>query len=146
MRGPVCGPVADASFEQIRQVRFAGRPEREVAAELAGSLRDHGHSQVDFTVVGSGPNGANPHHEFDERVIEKGDMVVLDFGGIKDGYGSDTTRFSRRTTDEDARSTRSFAQHRDSTVRRAGARSRQCDARVTDRGLTMSATLATTCR
>ena len=86
------GAAADASFEQIRQVRFAGRPESEVAAELAGFLREHGHSEVDFTVVGSGPNGANPHHEFGERVIEEGDMVVLDFGGIKDGYGSDTTR------------------------------------------------------
>ena len=86
------GAAADACFEQIRQVRFAGRPESEVAAELAGFLRDHGHSEVDFTVVGSGPNGANPHHEFGERVIEDGDMVVLDFGGIKDGYGSDTTR------------------------------------------------------
>jgi Xaa-Pro aminopeptidase len=86
------GAAADASFEAIRQVRFAGRPESEVAAELAGFLREHGHSEVDFTVVGSGPNGANPHHEFGERVIEDGDMVVLDFGGIKDGYGSDTTR------------------------------------------------------
>ena len=86
------GAAADASFEQIRQVRFAGRPESEVAAELAGFLREHGHSEVDFTVVGSGPDGANPHHEFGERVIQDGDMVVLDFGGIKDGYGSDTTR------------------------------------------------------
>jgi Xaa-Pro aminopeptidase len=47
---------------------------------------------VDFTVVGSGPNGANPHHEIGERVIQEGDMVVLDFGGLKYGYGSDTTR------------------------------------------------------
>jgi Xaa-Pro aminopeptidase len=86
------GAAADACFEQIAKGRFAGRRESEIAAELAGLLRDHGHSEVDFTVVGSGPNGANPHHEFDERVIEDGDMVVLDFGGIKDGYGSDTTR------------------------------------------------------
>ena len=55
-------------------------------------LISHGHSQVDFTVVGSGPNGANPHHEASDRTIEEGDMVVLDFGGLKDGYGSDTTR------------------------------------------------------
>jgi Xaa-Pro aminopeptidase len=86
------GAAADASFEQIKDVRFAGRREDEVAADLAGFLRDHGHSEIDFTVVGSGPNGANPHHEMSERVIEDGDMVVLDFGGIKDGYGSDTTR------------------------------------------------------
>ena len=86
------GAAADASFEQIAKAQFAGRRESEIAAGLAGLLRDHGHSEVDFTVVGSGPNGANPHHEMSERVIEDGDMVVLDFGGIKDGYGSDTTR------------------------------------------------------
>ena len=86
------GAAADASFEAIAQVRFAGRRESDIAADLAGFLREHGHSQVDFTVVGSGPNGANPHHEKSERVIEDGDMVVLDFGGLKDGYGSDTTR------------------------------------------------------
>ena len=86
------GAAADESFEAIAGVRFAGRTESEIAADLAGFLRAHGHSQVDFTVVGSGPNGANPHHEMSERVIEAGDMVVLDFGGLKDGYGSDTTR------------------------------------------------------
>jgi len=86
------GASADATFEQIVRVRFAGRRERDIGAELAGLLRDHGHSKVDFTVVGSGPNGANPHHEMGERTITEGDMVVLDFGGIQDGYGSDTTR------------------------------------------------------
>jgi D-alanyl-D-alanine dipeptidase len=86
------GAAADACFEDIAGVRFAGRRESDIAADLAGFLRAHGHSQVDFTVVGSGPNGANPHHEMSDRVIEEGDMVVLDFGGIKEGYGSDTTR------------------------------------------------------
>ncbi|KUM76870.1 aminopeptidase P family protein [Streptomyces griseorubiginosus] len=86
------GAAADAAYEEILLVRFAGRREKEVAADLAGLLRRHGHSQVDFTVVGSGPNGANPHHEAGDRVIERGDTVVLDFGGLKDGYGSDTTR------------------------------------------------------
>ena len=86
------GAAADATFEDILGVRFAGRTETEVAADLARLLRVHGHSQVDFTVVGSGPNGANPHHEAGGRTIEDGDMVVLDFGGLVDGYGSDTTR------------------------------------------------------
>ncbi|MGX1546525.1 aminopeptidase P family protein [Streptomyces adustus] len=86
------GAAADATFEEIRDVRFAGRRESDVAADLAGLLRRHGHSQVDFTIVASGPNGANPHHEVGDRVIEDGDMVVLDFGGLKDGYGSDTSR------------------------------------------------------
>ena len=86
--------AADRAYEKILQAQFAGRRETEVAADLAGLLRRFGHSQVDFTVVGSGPNGANPHHEIGERVIEDGDMVVLDFGGLKYGYGvgHDTNR------------------------------------------------------
>jgi Xaa-Pro aminopeptidase len=86
------GEAADAAFYDILDVRFGGRTETDVGVDLAEALEAHGHSQVEFTVVGSGPNGANPHHEIGERVIEEGDMVVLDFGGTKDGYGSDTTR------------------------------------------------------
>ncbi|MGQ4517234.1 M24 family metallopeptidase [Streptomyces sp. DW26H14] len=91
-RVAAAGAAADAAYEEILKVRFAGRRESEIAADLAALLLAHGHSQVDFTVVGSGPNGADPHHEAGERVIERGDMVVLDFGGLKHGYGSDTTR------------------------------------------------------
>ena len=86
------GAAADAAYDEILHVRFAGRRETDVAADLAGLLRRFGHEQVDFTVVGSGPNGANPHHEAGERVIRLGDTVVLDFGGLMNGYGSDTTR------------------------------------------------------
>ncbi|MEU6551167.1 aminopeptidase P family protein [Streptomyces sp. NPDC046915] len=99
------GAAADATFEEIRKVPFAGRRESDVGHDLAGLLRRHGHSQVDFTIVGSGPNGANPHHEVGDRVIRRGDMVVLDFGGLKDGYGSDTTRTVHvgEPTDEERR-------------------------------------------
>ncbi|MEV8532146.1 aminopeptidase P family protein [Streptomyces sp. NPDC051211] len=86
------GAAADAAYGEILRVRFAGRRETDVAADLADLLRAHGHSQVDFTVVGSGPNGANPHHEAGDRVIGHGDMVVLDFGGLAHGYGSDISR------------------------------------------------------
>lgn len=86
------GAAADATYEEILKVRFSGRREVDVAADLAALLQHFGHSQVDFTVVGSGPNGANPHHEAGTRSIERGDMVVLDFGGLKHGYGSDTSR------------------------------------------------------
>jgi D-alanyl-D-alanine dipeptidase len=86
------GEEVDECFAEIVRVPFAGRPEAELAAELAGLLRAHGHSHVSFTVVGSGPNGASPHHEVSDRTIEDGDMVVLDFGGVRDGYCSDITR------------------------------------------------------
>ena len=88
----MAGAAADAAYLEIVHLRFAGRRETEVAADLARLLREFGHEQVDFTVVGSGPNGANPHHEAGERVIAPGDAIVLDFGGLMHGYGSDTTR------------------------------------------------------
>lgn len=86
------GAAADATYTEIVRGPFAGRREDEVAADLARLLRGFGHEQVDFTIVGSGPNGADPHHEAGDRVIEQGDTVVLDFGGLMHGYGSDTTR------------------------------------------------------
>jgi Xaa-Pro aminopeptidase len=92
MRLAAAGAAADSTYGEIVQRRFAGRRETEVAADLAALLREFGHEQVDFTVVGSGPNGANPHHEAGDRVIDPGDAVVLDFGGLRFGYGSDTTR------------------------------------------------------
>src|SRR3954467_15728870 len=91
-RLPAAGEAADACFLELLGGQFRGRKETEVAKDLADLLLAHGHSQVDFTVVGSGPNGANPHHEAGDRTIRQGDMVVLDFGGLKDGYGSDTSR------------------------------------------------------
>jgi len=92
VRLAAAGAAADATYEEIRKVPFGGRRERDVAGDLADLLRRFGHSEVDFTIVASGPNGANPHHEAGDRVIERGDMVVLDFGGLLHGYGSDTSR------------------------------------------------------
>lgn len=86
------GAAADAAFADVLGVAFAGRRERDVAADLDRFLREHGHEQVDFTLVCSGPNGADPHHDAGDRVIDPGDLVVLDFGGLRDGYGSDTSR------------------------------------------------------
>jgi Xaa-Pro aminopeptidase len=91
-RMAAAGATADATFADILRVPFAGRREVDVAADLARLLVEHGHASADFTIVGSGPNGANPHHGAGERVIAAGDAVVLDFGGTLDGYGSDTTR------------------------------------------------------
>lgn len=86
------GAAADAAFADIATVRFEGRRELDVAADLADALLAHGHETVEFTIVGSGPNAASPHHEVSERVIAAGDAVVLDFGGRIAGYCSDITR------------------------------------------------------
>jgi Xaa-Pro aminopeptidase len=86
------GAAADATFEDIRRLPFAGRTEAEIAADLRRLLVEHGHDVADFAIVGSGPSGASPHHEPTDRVIVQDDPVVLDFGGSLDGYFSDTTR------------------------------------------------------
>jgi D-alanyl-D-alanine dipeptidase len=85
------GAAGDAAYEAILSARFTGRRETDVAADLARLLRERGHSQV-FTSVASGRNSANPHHGAGDRTLRKGDTVVLDFGGLKDGYASHTTR------------------------------------------------------
>jgi Xaa-Pro aminopeptidase len=70
-----------------------GRSERDVGADIARAIVDEGHVRVDFVIVGSGPNGASPHHEVSDRVIEAGDPVVVDIGGtMPSGYCSDSTR------------------------------------------------------
>lgn len=68
-----------------------GRSEREVAADVAAAILEE-HDRVNFTIVASGPNGASPHHEVSDRVLEVGDPVVVDIGGTLDGYCSDSTR------------------------------------------------------
>jgi Xaa-Pro aminopeptidase len=84
--------AADATYQQVLTVLFAGHREVDIAADLALLLRRHGHSRVDLTIVGSGPNGAHPNHGAAERIISAGDVVVLDFAGLRDDYGSDTAR------------------------------------------------------
>lgn len=87
------GLGADGAFAEVVGSPFAGRREREIASELDRLLRERGHRTVDFTIVGSGPNGASPHHEAGQRTIQPGDAVVMDFGGVHGtGYCSDITR------------------------------------------------------
>ncbi len=74
------------------EVRFSGRTERDVARDLSAMTVEVGHDTAEFTIVASGPNGASPHHTPGDRVIERGDIVVCDFGGRWEGYYSDSTR------------------------------------------------------
>jgi Xaa-Pro aminopeptidase len=70
-----------------------GVSERAVGSRIANAILAEGHSQVDFTIVASGPNAASPHHEVSDRILEHGDVVVVDIGGtMPTGYCSDSTR------------------------------------------------------
>ena len=87
------GAAIDRVHAQVPQWLRSGRTEREVGRDIADAIIAEGHATVDFVIVGSGPNGASPHHELSDRVIEQGDPVVVDIGGtMPDGYCSDETR------------------------------------------------------
>ncbi len=85
--------IADAALADVRGRLLEGPTEIEFGLELDAAMRRHGAEDVSFeTIVASGPNGAKPHHHPSDRRIEQGDLVVIDFGALVDGYHSDMTR------------------------------------------------------
>ena len=69
-----------------------GVSEKDVADTIGSYFRRHGADEVSFVLVASGPNGAFPHHEVSNRVLQAGDVVILDIGASLDNYQSDITR------------------------------------------------------
>ncbi|GAA3395876.1 M24 family metallopeptidase [Cryptosporangium minutisporangium] len=87
------GQAIDRVHARMGEWLVAGRTEAAVGRDIADAILAEGHAQVSFVIVGSGPNGASPHHAVSDRVIEEGDPVVVDIGGITaEGYCSDSTR------------------------------------------------------
>ena len=84
--------AADGVMGAVIGERLSGRTEAEVSRHVRELLLEAGHDAADFAIVASGPNSASPHHEAGDRVIETGDALVLDIGGTRAGYSSDTTR------------------------------------------------------
>jgi Xaa-Pro aminopeptidase len=87
------GAAIDRVHARMGEFLRAGRTENEVAADIAAAIVEEGHALAEFVIVGSGPNGASPHHGSSDRTIEQGDVVVIDIGGpVAEGYNSDSTR------------------------------------------------------
>jgi Xaa-Pro aminopeptidase len=87
------GAAIDRVHARMAEFVKAGRTEEQAAADIAAAIVEEGHAEAAFVIVGSGPNGASPHHDVSDRVIEVGDVVVIDIGGpLPSGYNSDSTR------------------------------------------------------
>ncbi len=87
------GAAIDRVHARVPEFLAPGRTEADVAADIAEAIVAEGHSEVAFIIVGSGPHGADPHHECSDRELRAGDIVVVDIGGPYDpGYNSDSTR------------------------------------------------------
>jgi Xaa-Pro aminopeptidase len=89
----VAAAIADEALANVRHRLGEGVTEREFAFDLEVEMRRLGADGPSFeTIVGSGPNGAKPHARPMSRVVGDGDLVVLDFGALVDGYHSDISR------------------------------------------------------
>jgi Xaa-Pro aminopeptidase len=84
--------AADAAMVAITSEPLAGRVEVEVSRRIRELLMQAGHDDAGFAIVASGPNSASPHHVPGPRRISAGDALVLDIGGTRRGYCSDTSR------------------------------------------------------
>jgi len=108
------GAAIDRVHARVGEWLRPGRTEAEVGADIAAAIVEEGHELADFVIVGSGPNGASPHHALSERVIEAGDVVVVDIGGpVAEGYNSDSTRTYAVGTPRDADVAATYAVLRD---------------------------------
>ena len=85
--------IGDLALEEVTPSIQAGMSEAEVAWLLEKAMREKGASALSFDIiVGSGPNGALPHHRAGERAIVAGEPIVIDMGAKYQGYCSDMTR------------------------------------------------------
>ena len=89
-----CCAITDRMFERlVSEVKFVGRRERDVAWDIQVLFREEGAEELAFdSIVGSGATGARPHARAGDRVIEPGQLVVIDTGCRVGGYVSDYTR------------------------------------------------------
>ena len=77
----------------LAAAQAGGATERSIAAAIEAWMREAGYERPAFdTIVASGPHSAMPHYRAGTRVVSAGDLLVLDFGGVLDGYCCDLTR------------------------------------------------------
>jgi Xaa-Pro aminopeptidase len=85
--------ITNQAYARLVEEPFVGRTERELAFRFGQFLHEFGADGEAFpTTIASGPNGATPHAGTSDRVVEKGETVVVDAGAVLEGYASDCTR------------------------------------------------------
>ena len=85
--------ITEAVFEEVLDLLAPGRTEKEIAAEIVYRHLRHGAEGMAFDpIVASGPNAALPHARPTDRTLRTGELVLIDMGGVVNGYASDMTR------------------------------------------------------
>jgi Xaa-Pro aminopeptidase len=85
--------VTNATYERLAEAQFSGRTEKDLAWRMEQLFHEEGADGLAFPIdIASGPTGASPHAVAGDRVVQEGDLVIVDAGAIVDGYCSDCTR------------------------------------------------------
>lgn len=85
--------ITDAVYGDLLRLIKPGVSEQNIAAEIVYQHLKRGCDRMSFEpIVAAGARGALPHARPSNNQIKQGDMVVIDMGGVKDGYASDMTR------------------------------------------------------
>ncbi|MBN1661435.1 MAG: aminopeptidase P family protein [Anaerolineae bacterium] len=87
--------IAEAALQRLLDEGAIrpGRTELEIAADLqVAMLRASGQGEAFPPLVVAGPNSASPHAGPSGRPLAEGDLVIVDWGTVYDGYRSDITR------------------------------------------------------
>lgn len=96
--------IAEQAFNHIVNFIKPGASEKDLALELEFFMRKSGASAASFSIiVASGSRSALPHGVASGKNIEEGELVLLDFGCVYEGYCSDMTRVLKlgKLTDEE---------------------------------------------
>lgn len=85
--------IAEKGYRHILNYICVGMSEKEVAVELEIFLKREGGEGLSFPIICSfGENAASPHSVPGNRKLKPGELCILDFGTIYNGYMSDMTR------------------------------------------------------
>lgn len=116
--------IAEAALTATLLHIKTGISERELAAELTIQLLRHGSEpELPFApIVSSGLNSANPHASPSERLLQPGDLLVVDWGATFEGYISDLTRtFALGPVDAELAKIHEIVQQANAAARAAAA-------------------------
>jgi Xaa-Pro aminopeptidase len=85
--------VTNRTYERLAEERFSGRTEKELVWRMTELFHEEGADEPAFAIdIAAGPTAASPHAVPGDRVVEEGDLVLVDAGAKVDGYCSDCTR------------------------------------------------------
>lgn len=85
--------ITDRAYERMAEEPFAGRTEKELVWRMTELFHELGADEPAFAIdIAAGPTAATPHAMPGDRVVQEGDLVLVDAGAKLDGYCSDCTR------------------------------------------------------